>query len=65
MKPTISNQQQVHEKCDPASCSNCNDCRVVNMEERRGETKASSPQLYAKEAENYFFYYALNMKQGS
>ncbi|MGZ3844755.1 MAG: hypothetical protein ACXVBJ_02880 [Flavisolibacter sp.] len=65
MKPTLSKLQQEHEKCDPPSCPNCENCRVINIEDRGGESKASSPQLYAKEAENYFFYYALNMKQSS
>jgi hypothetical protein len=33
------------------------------MEERRQELKNSSLQLYAKEAEHYFFYYDVNLKQ--
>jgi hypothetical protein len=53
------------QNCDPASCLKCRECKVINFEERRVELKSNSSQLYAKEAESYFFYYALNMKQSS
>lgn len=51
--------------CDSGSCKYCADCTVTNFEEKKLESKASYPQLYAKEAEHYFFYYDLNLKQGS
>ena len=51
--------------CDPRSCEYCADCKAVNFEEKRMELKAGFSQLYAKEAEHYFFYYGLNLKQGS
>jgi hypothetical protein len=51
--------------CDPSSCNRCDDCKVVNLEERRGELKSASPQLYGKEAEYYSFYYPMNIKQSS
>jgi len=51
--------------CDSGSCEYCADCKVVNFEEKRMELKSSFSQLYAKEAEHYFFYYGLNLKQGS
>ena len=51
--------------CSSAACQECSECKVVNIEEKRTELKANISQLYAKEAENYFFYYALNIKQGS
>jgi hypothetical protein len=53
------------DNCVAADCTNCTDSKVVNFEEKRTELKSGTSQLYAKEAEHYFFYYALNMKQGS
>ena len=61
----LPNDHEEQEKCDPATCLKCRDCKVINFEERRGEFKNTNSQLYAKEAESYFFYYALNMKQSS
>jgi len=49
--------------CDEASCLMCESCKVIRMEERRQEAKNDFLQLYAKEAEHYFFYYALCMAQ--
>jgi hypothetical protein len=51
------------EKCQEISCRKCQSCKVISMEEKREEQKSNSLQLYAKEAEHYFFYYAVNMKQ--
>jgi len=39
-------------RCDSGSCEYCADCKVINFEEKRTEFKASSSQLYAKEAEH-------------
>jgi hypothetical protein len=66
MKPNyITKGHPAKQNCEAAPCLNCADCKVVNFEEKRTELKANTSQLYAKEAEHYFFYYALNMKQGS
>lgn len=51
--------------CDPASCNSCPQCKVVNFQDKRTDMKAGISQLYGKEAEHYFFYYAFTMKQGS
>ena len=61
----LPKELEANEKCNVASCLECQDCKVINFDEKKAELKTSSSQLYAKEAENYFFYYALNMKQGS
>jgi len=55
----------VNGSCDSTSCQDCPDCKVIHLEENRTEVKSNFTQLYAKEAEHYFFYYALNLKQGS
>lgn len=55
-------QERVEEGCAEADCLTCCDCKVINMGEKRHEVK-SSLQLYAKEAEHYFFYYDLNLQQ--
>jgi hypothetical protein len=51
------------EKCIGTSCLKCLECKVKNMGERGEELKNNFTQLYAKEAEHYFFYYGLNTKQ--
>ncbi|MBO9682467.1 MAG: hypothetical protein J7502_07365 [Flavisolibacter sp.] len=56
-------QDRIEEGRAEADCLTCCDCKVINMEERRQEVKSSSLQLYAKEAEHYFFYYDVNLKQ--
>ena len=61
----LSKAREPKGSCDSGSCEYCADCKVVNFEEKRIELKANSSQLYAKEAEHYFFYYGLNLKQGS
>jgi hypothetical protein len=53
------------EKCDTGYCRQCTQCRVVDIEDTRAELRMNSSQLYAKEAENYFFYFGHNMKQSS
>lgn len=50
------------EKCREISCRKCESCKVISIEEKQ-EVKNSSLQLYAKEAEHYFFYYDVNIKQ--
>jgi hypothetical protein len=65
MKQKSSTKDHRQDRCDGASCNRCDDCRVVNLEERRSELKPNPPQLYGKEAEYYSFYYAFNMKQSS
>jgi hypothetical protein len=63
MKPTIlSEQNKKEERCAGASCLTCRDCKFINVEERRPELKNHFPQLYGREAEHYFFYYAVNAK---
>jgi len=62
-KKTVSKGQINQEKCNRASCHICVNCKATNFEEHRSETKNTSLQLYAKEVESYFFYYALQMKQ--
>jgi len=56
-------QDRIEESCAGTACLNCHECKIINMEERRQELKNSSLQLYAKEAEHYFFYYDVNLKQ--
>jgi hypothetical protein len=56
-------QDRIEEGCAGAACLTCCDCKVINMEEGRQEVKSPSLQLYAKEAEHYFFYYDVNLKQ--
>jgi hypothetical protein len=56
-------QDRLEEGCAGAACLSCRECKVINMEEHRPELKAPSLQLYAKEAEHYFFYYDVNLKQ--
>jgi len=45
--------------CDDGSkkCSACAGCRAVDNEQIASAWNQNSAQLYAKEAENYFFYY--------
>ncbi|HTM92829.1 MAG TPA: hypothetical protein VL095_10435 [Flavisolibacter sp.] len=56
-------QDRIEEACAGTGCLTCCDCKVINMEERRQEVKSPSLQLYAKEAEHYFFYYDVNPQQ--
>jgi len=51
------------EQCDSATCVFCKQCKVVNYEETRTEWENDSLQLYARELEHYFFYYAAGSKQ--
>jgi hypothetical protein len=53
------------EKCGDGLCRKCPDCKIISMENTGQEPKNVSQQLYAKEAEHYFFYYASNIKQHS
>ena len=52
------------EECAP-SCRKCESCKVINLEDRVPELRNTTTQLYAKEAESYFFYYAPSMKGGN
>jgi hypothetical protein len=45
------------DKCGTASCRDCHRCALVNYEEPRPEWKNNASQLYATEAEHYFFYF--------
>jgi len=51
--------------CDSACCQQCAECKVIHLEAKGMEVKPNFTQLYAKEAEHYFFYYDLNLKQSS
>jgi hypothetical protein len=48
---------KIKRKCDAPSCLSCKICSAINYEEARPEWKNDSIQLYAREAEHYFFYY--------
>jgi len=61
----LPKEEQQKERCDAPSCRQCPQCKVIDLEERMAELKVNASQLYGKEAENYFFYYALNIKQSS
>ena len=66
MKQTSSSKDHLESSgCGSASCGTCDDCKVVKLEERRGELKPSTPQLYSKEADFYSFYYNMNTRQSS
>jgi hypothetical protein len=49
--------------CSTNSCRSCQSCKAVEFEELRQKPAGDSLQLYAREAENYFFYYALSIKK--
>lgn len=55
--------QDNQSKCDISSCRSCASCKAVEFEEVRQKPADDSLQLYAREAENYFFYYALAIKK--
>ena len=64
MKQNILLTDPVNDKkCSKPSCGRCQNCKVEAFEEDRFGIKNDASQLYAKEAENYFFYYELHMKQ--
>jgi hypothetical protein len=48
--------------CNKASCRTCQNC-IAAEDDGRLESKSNSWQLYAKEAESYFFYYAQRINQ--
>jgi hypothetical protein len=54
-KDTIHN---TNSECGKTSCTSCERCSLVNFEEVRPEIKDRAAQLYATEAEHYFFYFA-------
>ncbi|HWI92179.1 MAG TPA: hypothetical protein VNT20_12940 [Flavisolibacter sp.] len=51
------------DECSTNSCRSCQSCKAVEFEELRQKPAGDSLQLYAREAENYFFYYALSIKK--
>jgi hypothetical protein len=50
-------------KCERTFCCSCQNCRLVDPGENSYDLKNNSLQLYAKEAEGYFFYFDLTLKQ--
>lgn len=63
MKQNTSQQQNKNEEgCEGTACLSCRNCKAIK-EERRPEVKNNFAQLYGKEAEHYFFYYTINIKQ--
>lgn len=60
MKQKVSFKNSKKERCKRTSCITCPDCKAIDFEELKRESKTVSAQLYAKEIENYFFYYSLN-----
>jgi len=51
------------ENCSKQPCIACQSCKIISFDEKRREVNNISFQLYAKESENYAFYYALSMAQ--
>jgi hypothetical protein len=60
----VLKQRWEEEQCT-SSCPKCENCKVIKLEDRVPELKNSTMQLYAKEAESYFFHYALSLKPGN
>lgn len=61
-KKILVNSFKGDRKCRKTPCSACPNCRPSQLDKRKDESNGNSLQLYAREAENYFFYYALRMK---
>lgn len=57
-KETPVKTQKQKEHCCINGCRSCQNCRVAELDEVTEEFKNNSLQLYAREAESYFFYYA-------
>lgn len=55
--------RETKKKCDSVSCLACAHCKAINCVEKKPELKNNSSQLYAKESEQYLFYYASHLKQ--
>jgi hypothetical protein len=55
--------QSAASKCNTTACSACESCKTVEFEKVGQKPAAETLQLYAKEAENYFFYYAPDFKK--
>jgi hypothetical protein len=55
--------QKSRGECSINSCRSCQSCKAVEFEELRQKAAGGSLQLYAREVENYFFYYALAIKK--
>lgn len=53
-----------NKECLRASCRSCANCKAINFDDKKPGFKTAPSQLYAKEIENYFFYYDLRIKQG-
>jgi hypothetical protein len=55
--------QNAESKCNTKACNACQSCKAVEFDVVRQKTGGDSLQLYAREAENYFFHYAFAIKQ--
>lgn len=63
MEKNLFEGRKLNKKCDSISCQTCANCKAINYEEKKPELKNNSSQLYAKESEHYFFYYAPHIEQ--